>query len=510
MKKCILTRILGKQMLSIMDEMNKLYDLPVVGFTPWEFAEQNMGLTQAQRMERGLEYSFPGFFRENIRDVEKLSWRELDSRQQSLEDQLGINDTCMLMSYDRGFMLASDYRESRNLQVVSLLFADKLLSELDPVFFWAGRASFLYNIISDALMQRGTPTLTLATACHHQDRLIALDSAGRQLGMPEAFEDFKNGLGDKYDARDVESIDKWTTDFVNRPARPDYADYNARSTTKSMKEALQFLWKNYTTKVKEYQENEVDRRTGTLTSPHASVMNWPSRFIRMQAVARTNILVKKPDMERKFIYLPLHFTPEVTDMYYGRDYSHHEGFVVNLAKRLPSNCCLYVKEHTSMVGYRELDFYKKLQALPNVEVIHPSVSTFDLIQNSEAVLTVTGSAGWEGYLLGKPVIVLGHVFYNFLPGVLRMSLWDSQFHVKVADYIRNFAPNSEEQRAAARAWYVSSVHVTDDYLWDDLDDTDIKAAEYAMTLKRFQEQWGGWLTENDAKAYDIRDGETCE
>jgi hypothetical protein len=111
-----------------------------------------------------------------------------------------------------------------------------------------------------------------------------------------------------------------------------------------------------------------------------------------------------------------------------------------------------------MWGRRPANFYRNLKALYNVVVVDPGVSTFDLSRKATATISVTGTAGWEAYLLGRPVVVLGNVFYDFLPGVLRCSL-DKNFMSKLTDYLSLFSCPKEERRDAYRAYYACSLPV---------------------------------------------------
>ena len=63
----------------------------------------------------------------------------------------------------------------------------------------------------------------------------------------------------------------------------------------------------------------------------------------------------------------------------------------------------------------------RLSIQDRVTFIHPSVNSLDLIKNSLAVATVTGTAGWEGFLNGKPVLMFGNYFYQDAPGVFKVS-----------------------------------------------------------------------------------------
>jgi hypothetical protein len=126
-----------------------------------------------------------------------------------------------------------------------------------------------------------------------------------------------------------------------------------------------------------------------------------------------------PEPGQKFVLFPLHFQPEASTCVCAAKYEKQLFFIDSLAKSLPSDTVLYVKEHTAFLGHRASSFYRALQNYPNVVLIDPWASTRALIQASQAVTTLTGTAGWEAMLLQKPVVVGGTVFYENAPGVMR-------------------------------------------------------------------------------------------
>ena len=507
MEKCVLACIHGGQMLDVVRGLRKEFDVPIISFVIWEYAEKELNLTPEQMKDEGILYSFPQYYYEHIEEVEKLPWSELDRLQVETEDRLGIPNNTMLVSYERSFLRVNDYRKARNIQLLNLMFAEMMLSEISPIFFLCGREAYLRNILADALINSGIPSMSTTIACHLEGRLIGLDSRGRQLGMPEAFERLMTGGEVDYDAGDIKEADDRLEEFLNRPTRPDFVDTNSRSFVKCAKVALTHGMKAIYNHMKLYLENRSDRETGVLESSVKSIQGWPAKAVRMSVIEHTDFLVKEPDYSRKFFYLPLHYTPEVTDMFYGSEYSHHEGFVMNLAKRLPSDCCLYVKDHTSMVGLRTLSFYSRLKKQYNIEMINPNVSTFDLLGKCEAVVTVTGTAGWEGYLMNKPVVVLGDVFYNFLPGVLHANLFEKDFLSKVKEYLADFTPDAKERQAAMRANCVSSKLVSRGFNGVDLFNVQDHAQDYAHAVKHLFDLWEEWLIENNNGG---KGGRVCE
>jgi len=66
-----------------------------------------------------------------------------------------------------------------------------------------------------------------------------------------------------------------------------------------------------------------------------------------------------------------------------------------------------------MVPFRPRRYYKRIKAIPNARLVHPSISSFDLIKRAELITTINSTVGWEALQLGKPVITFGSIFYNF-------------------------------------------------------------------------------------------------
>jgi capsule polysaccharide export protein KpsC/LpsZ len=93
--------------------------------------------------------------------------------------------------------------------------------------------------------------------------------------------------------------------------------------------------------------------------------------------------------------------------------------IQDISKSLPVNYKLYVKEHPSLYKYkvRPHSYYREINDLPNTVLIHPDVSSHELIQNAEITTTVTGTAGLEALIYKKPVITFGEPHYHQLSQV---------------------------------------------------------------------------------------------
>ena len=129
----------------------------------------------------------------------------------------------------------------------------------------------------------------------------------------------------------------------------------------------------------------------------------------------------KADLSKKFVYFPLHLQPEATTIVCAQKYEKQLYFIDNLAKSVPADTMIYVKEHYSFLGSRENEFYKTLKNYPNVVLIDPWEDSFALIEKSVCVATLTGTAGIEAMLLRHPVIMGGDIMYENAPGIMRIE-----------------------------------------------------------------------------------------
>ncbi len=130
----------------------------------------------------------------------------------------------------------------------------------------------------------------------------------------------------------------------------------------------------------------------------------------------------KPDLNRKYIYFPLHFQPERSSCPEGSVYTDQQILIKMIADKLPEGTYLYVKEHPSQYMMtrgplgRRPSFYTDIQKIPKVILVDDFVSSNLLIRNSIAVVTLTGTAGLEALLRGKPALICGYAWYRQLTG----------------------------------------------------------------------------------------------
>lgn len=133
---------------------------------------------------------------------------------------------------------------------------------------------------------------------------------------------------------------------------------------------------------------------------------------------------KKGDLNEPFFLYPLHFHPEASTLVLATYFSDQLNTIKNIAFALPFPYKLYVKEHPIALGTRPGNFYQEIKKLPNVVLVDSAENNQSLIEASAGVITLTSTVGMEAALLGKPVYVLGDVFYEYHPACKKISNFD--------------------------------------------------------------------------------------
>jgi hypothetical protein len=440
-------------------------------------------------------YSFPDFYLDQIDGIRRLSRQELDNEQRTLERELGVGCSALYTSYDRTLRWLGKFRKIRNWQLCNVRFVRMIFNETQPAFVHNGVAIFLQHVINDICRRKDIPYVRAfsnrsgGTVMYHAD--------GHFVGMKKYFDALTRSGEKALDPQKIREADEKFNSFVQRPTVPQYTvagsalGLNIPLLRKKIGWALRREHLFPSQKVK-----DVDRAMNIETPPHMIALHALRTAVRRLHLKLLNIFDKTPDLSVPFIYVPLHYAPEIADMYFGADYDHHEAFISYLSKHIPSDCQLYVKDHVSMWGRRPAYFYQNLSMLYNVKIIDPAVSTFDLIKAARATLTVTGTAGWEAYLIGRPVVVLGDVFYNFLPGVLHCPV-NRDFFKNLTDYLENFKASEKDRRNAWRAYYACSF--PNPYVYIGETTTRQEAAEMAARyaadmhsfIRKFSDELGG-------------------
>lgn len=130
----------------------------------------------------------------------------------------------------------------------------------------------------------------------------------------------------------------------------------------------------------------------------------------------------EPDLSQRYIYVALHYQPEMTTMPLAGAFVNQLLIIELLAYCIPKDVLLYVKEHPNQDWpCRSISFYESILKVPNVYLIRRDYNTFELSRHSIAVATATGTVGWEALFMQKPVLLFGTCFYQYASGVLKIK-----------------------------------------------------------------------------------------
>ena len=134
-------------------------------------------------------------------------------------------------------------------------------------------------------------------------------------------------------------------------------------------------------------------------------------------------LSRQLEHNQKFIYFPLQLEPERSTLIPATFYTNQLNVIVNIAKSLPIDFQLYVKEHPmqKIKSWRENSYYKSIMELLNVKLIHPSISNDEMLEKCTMVITIAGTTGLEAALHKKSAIIFTDAIYSSLPSVHRLT-----------------------------------------------------------------------------------------
>lgn len=149
--------------------------------------------------------------------------------------------------------------------------------------------------------------------------------------------------------------------------------------------------------------------------------------------------------KEKILYFPLQSEPEATILAFSSFYSNQIVLIETIAKSIPIDSILYVKEHPFQKEkfWRSIDEYQKIINIPNVRLIHPSVNSLEIIEKCQGVITISGSTGFEALFYQKPVIIFGDEHYDKLSMVTKIKKINN-LPQEIKNALNNFKFNQNE------------------------------------------------------------------
>lgn len=133
--------------------------------------------------------------------------------------------------------------------------------------------------------------------------------------------------------------------------------------------------------------------------------------------------ISAPNLKVPYVYFPMNVVEEYNLLHYAPFYTNQIEVIRHIAKSIPIDYTLYVKEHrgAKIRGWNSIDYYKQVLDIPNVNLIHPDVDNDMLIQHSKLVVTLRGTSSLKALQYGKALIVFGEIPFQILPSVFTVD-----------------------------------------------------------------------------------------
>lgn len=135
---------------------------------------------------------------------------------------------------------------------------------------------------------------------------------------------------------------------------------------------------------------------------------------------RRNV-VKRDLPHEPYVFLPLHYQPEASILGASPGWLDQLGLVRLISSSLPSGFRLVVKDHPAIGGLRRSAFYMNIMDLQNVVLLDDRVNSRVIMNHPGCRLLVTngGTAGFEGMIFGKPLLIFGRAYYDCMKTLIR-------------------------------------------------------------------------------------------
>lgn len=141
--------------------------------------------------------------------------------------------------------------------------------------------------------------------------------------------------------------------------------------------------------------------------------------------------------DEKFVYFPIHLQPEMTTSTLGGIYNDQILVIEKIRKIIPDDWYIYIKENPLQTyQWRDKYFFLRLKGFENIRFMSKETNTYELINKSQFVATITGTAGFEAISGGKPALTFGRAWYRCLPGV---TVYNDK--VQLSDIMKPFTIN---------------------------------------------------------------------
>lgn len=400
------------------------------------------------------------------------------------EEQLPQKSIWRIISADRGWGSAfmhgavlrrtyiSENSDRSNILKVfsgSLREINRIFAEFKPDIFLPAIAmgSILVFIFEEICRRNGV--YYIVPTSNRIKNLFSF-SADVQLRFPQIDKAYEEILSGKRSV-DLASAEKLYDEIMGELEKPDYFDctlpcFNIKK-IKTTREKTKHVLRTMTLLVSNIKEwlkhRDFNRSQDIRRQPYAFRSLWENLVYSVKFQLQ-NYHILSPGFGdklvkgQKYLYYPLHTSPEYSNQFQGTMWMDQLHLIECLAKSVPFDWVVYVKEHPATLAARVRpdNYLQKIMSYPNVRMAPVDADTHELIMNSEMVAVVTGTSGWEAIQRGKPLITFADNFWDVLK-LSRRCLKIESIATDIREELRRINAISAGERKRRLIMYLAAV-----------------------------------------------------
>lgn len=285
---------------------------------------------------------------------------------------------------------------------------EKILEEVNPdVFITKESTRHSLEIFCEICRSKNIKVLALSTTKIGFRSMIT-------NGITE-FENIENKETEKI--KNWEDAEKYLKSYNTKKYIRNYIKEHGKSRKKFVSAALEYILKNENENIKTHYNyfGRTKFRVGLFMIKSIFKKRIRKNFINKK-------LSNQIPKNIKFAYFPLGVDMERNLLISAPFFTNQIEIIRHIVKSLPPDMTLIVKETPAQVTreWRPISYYKEIQNIPNVILMHPDFPSEEIMKNTELVFTVNGSSGIEALFFRKPSIIFSDTIYSYLPSVFRI------------------------------------------------------------------------------------------
>jgi hypothetical protein len=170
-------------------------------------------------------------------------------------------------------------------------------------------------------------------------------------------------------------------------------------------------------------------------------------------------------LKTKYAFMTLHFQPEASTALMAPFEVNQLAVIENIAKALPLDYQLMIKLNKTMIRRDPISFIRYLDKLPNVHFVDHFAHTRSFLEQAACIITITGTSGFEGALLGKKTILLGDrtMPWHRIKAVTQVKNWHDLHDVVKS--CETYKCDDDDLAAYLQAVHENSFALKNNYAW---------------------------------------------